>query len=85
MALIDLQNSINREQSEGYLDKVVEILCEGYDDKRKMFLGRDVYGRMAYFKGSNLIGRFVNVRIEETGGMSLIGKVVSVKEERDDF
>ncbi|MBQ3597027.1 MAG: tRNA (N6-isopentenyl adenosine(37)-C2)-methylthiotransferase MiaB [Clostridia bacterium] len=75
--LIDIQNSINREQSKGYKGKTVEILCEGFDDKKKMYLGRDTYGRMAYFSSDvDLIGQFVNVKITKTGGISLIGEVV---------
>lgn len=76
MKLIDLQNSINKKQSEGYLGKTVEILCEGYDDKREMYLGRDTYGRMVYFKGNEShFGNFVNVKITKTGGISLIGQL----------
>ena len=76
-ALIALQNAKNVEQSKAYLGKVIEILCEGYDDKRHKYLGRDTYGRMAYFDGDeSLIGEFVNVKITETGGMSLMGEVV---------
>ncbi|MBE5749915.1 MAG: tRNA (N6-isopentenyl adenosine(37)-C2)-methylthiotransferase MiaB [Clostridiales bacterium] len=76
--LIDAQNRINREQSEQYLNKVVEILCEGYDDKKNMYLGRDTYGRMAYFNGNdNLVGEFVNVKITKTGGISLVGEIVN--------
>ena len=79
MELIDLQNSINRKQSEEYMDKTIEILCEGFDDKKKMYLGRDVYGRMAYFVcDENVIGRFVMVKIVKTGGISLLGQVISV-------
>lgn len=74
--LIDLQNSINRKQSKNYLNKTIEILCEGYDDKKKMYLGRDTYGRMAYFKSTeNKLGQFVDVKITETGGISLIGEI----------
>ncbi|MBQ7235572.1 MAG: tRNA (N6-isopentenyl adenosine(37)-C2)-methylthiotransferase MiaB [Clostridia bacterium] len=77
MELIELQNSINRKQSETYKNKTVEILCEGYDDKKKMYLGRDVYGRMAYFNSSkDLVGQFVNVKITKTGGISLLGELV---------
>ncbi len=76
MKLIDLQNSINREQSKEYLNKTVEILCEGFDEKKQMYLGRDTYGRMAYFSSSkNQIGNFVNVKITKTGGISLIGEM----------
>ena len=80
MTLIDYQNEFNREESKKYLNKTVEILCEGYDDKKKMYLGRDTYGRMAYFASrKGLIGRFVEVKITKTGGISLIGEVVKVK------
>lgn len=77
MRLIDLQNNTNREQSKQYAGKTVEILCEGFDQKKQMYLGRDVYGRMAYFKSNvDLFGKFVNVKITKTGGISLIGEVV---------
>lgn len=77
MRLIDLQNSLNREFSKSYNGKTVGILCEGYDEKKDKFLGRDVYGRMAYFDGTpDLIGKFVDVKITETGGISLVGKIV---------
>ena len=77
MELIDLQNTTNRLQSEAYLGKTVKILCEGYDDKREMFLGRDTYGRMAYFKSDeDLVGKFVDVKITKTGGISLLGEIV---------
>ncbi len=80
MKLIDLQNGINRSQSSGYVGKEIEILCEGFDEKKNKFLGRDTYGRMAYFNGDDLIGKFVNVKITEAGGISLYGELVSVKD-----
>ena len=77
MKLIDLQNETNRKQSETYLNKTVQILCEGFDDKKGMYLGRDTYGRMAYFKSEiDLVGQFVDVKITKTGGISLIGELV---------
>ncbi|MBO4594465.1 MAG: radical SAM protein, partial [Clostridia bacterium] len=77
MKLIDFQNAKNREDSEKYLGKTVEILCEGYDEKKKKYLGRDTYGRMAYFDGDqSLIGEFIDVKITKTGGISLLGEVV---------
>ena len=80
MQLIDCQNEINRKQSADYLDKTIEVLCEGFDDKKNLYLGRDTYGRMVYFEGkSGLIGRFIDVKITKTGGISLVGKVVKVK------
>ena len=77
MKLIDLQNEINRIQSKSYLGKTIEILCEGFDDKKNKYLGRDQYGRMAYFSSDkNLIGEFCNVKIVRAGGISLMGELV---------
>ena len=43
-----------------------------------MYLGRDVYGRMAYFASKkDLVGQFVEVKITSTGGISLIGELVN--------
>ncbi len=83
MRLIDFQNEFNREDSKKYLGRTVEILCEAYDDKRGKYLGRDTYGRMAYFEyDKDIIGKFVMVKITETGGISLLGEVEKVLEER---
>ena len=77
MKLISVQDSVNRSYSKSYNGKTIEILCEGYDDKKNKYLGRDVFGRMAYFDcKENLIGQFVNVRISKTGGISLLGDKV---------
>lgn len=77
MQLIDRQNAINNEQSKLYIDKTVEILCEGYDDKKQMYLGRDTHGRMIYFNGDSTdFGEFINVKITKTGGISLIGEKI---------
>ena len=76
MKLIDLQNSINRKKSKEYEGKTIEILCEGFDDKKNKYLGRDAYGRMAYFDGdASLLGQFVNVKITKAGGISLLGEI----------
>ena len=46
-------------------------------NKKCAYLGRDTYGRMAYFKSKeNLIGQFVQVKIIKTGGISLIGEII---------
>ena len=78
MELISLQNSINQKQSMQYLNKTIEILCEGFDEKKNKYLGRDIYGRMAYFSSEkDIIGKFVNVKIVKTGGISLLGEIVT--------
>ncbi|MBE5757217.1 MAG: tRNA (N6-isopentenyl adenosine(37)-C2)-methylthiotransferase MiaB [Clostridiales bacterium] len=75
--LIDLQNQIAKEISLEYKDKIVEVLCEDFDTKKEMYLGRDEFNRMCYFSSDeNLIGKFVNVKITKTGGISLVGELV---------
>lgn len=76
MRLVELVNSLTRTQSANYVGKTVEILCEDFDKKRNLFLGRDEYGRMAYFgSDKNLIGEFVDVKITAANGVSLLGEV----------
>ncbi|MBP5194007.1 MAG: tRNA (N6-isopentenyl adenosine(37)-C2)-methylthiotransferase MiaB [Clostridia bacterium] len=76
MRLVELQNSINREQSKAYKDKTIEILCEDYDEKRKLYIGRDEYGKMGYFDANeNMVGKFVNIKINECNGISLYGEL----------
>lgn len=81
MRLIDAQNEVNRKQADRYVGKTVEILCEDYEAKKDRYLGRDEYGKMAYFKSEkNLIGKFVDVKINSASGMSLMGDVVNVQD-----
>ena len=77
MRLVELVNSQTRSLSETYLGKTIEILCEDYDDKRGMYMGRDEYGRMGYFISSqNMIGKFVKIQIKQVNGISLTGSAV---------
>lgn len=77
MRLIDIQNEINRSQSDKYVGKVVEVLCEDFDKKKNCYMGRDEFGKMAYFTSDkDVIGEFVSVLITKTGGMSLMGELV---------
>ncbi len=75
--LVELVNTLTREHSKKYVGKTVEVLCEGYDDKKKMYLGRDEYGRMGYFENDkDVIGEFVDIKITNANGVSLIGEKV---------
>lgn len=77
MKLIGLVNAGTREYSSKYVGHVAEILCEGYDEKKGLYLGRDEYGRMGYFKDvGNPIGEFVNIKIDSANGISLMGEKV---------
>ncbi|MBQ8296002.1 MAG: tRNA (N6-isopentenyl adenosine(37)-C2)-methylthiotransferase MiaB [Clostridia bacterium] len=76
MRLVELVNGLTRKKSEKYVGKIVEILCEDYDEKKGLYLGRDEFGRMGYFKSEkNLVGEFVNVKILRANGISLFGEI----------
>ncbi len=77
MELIATVNALTRSQSEKYVGTTVEILCEDYDNKKNMYLGRDEFGRMAYFRSEkDVIGEFVNVKINSASGISLTGEII---------
>ena len=75
MRLVELVNSQTREMSAEYLGKTIEILCEDFDEKKGLYLGRDEYGRMGYFKSdARPIGKFVRLKITDASGVSLYGE-----------
>lgn len=77
MRLVELVNSLTRKKSESYLGKTVQILCEDYDAKKDLYLGRDEFGRMGYFKSrKNVVGQFIYLKITKANGISLFGEVV---------
>jgi tRNA-2-methylthio-N6-dimethylallyladenosine synthase len=77
MRLVELVNSLTRKKSETYLGRTVEILCEGYDEKKKMYMGRDEFGRMGYFESDkDEVGNFVWLKITRANGISLYGEIV---------
>ena len=79
MRLVDLVNAQTRKKSEKYVGKTVEILCEDYDEKKGLYLGRDEYGRMGYFKSDkDRIGEFVRLKIVKANGISLFGEETEV-------
>ena len=74
--LVELVNSLTRKKSERYIGKTVEILCEDYDEKKGVYLGRDEFGRMGYFTSdNNVIGEFVQLKITRANGISLFGEI----------
>jgi tRNA-2-methylthio-N6-dimethylallyladenosine synthase len=80
MRLVELVNTLTRKKSEKYVGKTVEILCEDYDTKKGLYMGRDEFGRMGYFSyGENAIGRFVQLKITKANGISLYGEPISVQ------
>ena len=76
MRLVELVNTQTREKSQAYRGKTIEILCEDYDAKKGLYLGRDEYGRMGYFaSGRDRIGQFVQMRVTDASGISLQGEI----------
>ena len=77
MRLVDAVNENTRRASLEYVGKVTEILCEDYDEKKGLYLGRNEAGRMGYFASErNVIGEFVNLKVEKANGISLFGTLV---------
>ncbi len=74
MRLVDAVNENTRRASLEYVGKVTEILCEDYDEKKGLYLGRNEAGRMGYFASErNVIGEFVDLKVDHANGISLYG------------
>ena len=79
MRLVELVNLLTRAKSEKYVGKTVEILCEDYDEKKGLYLGRDEFGRMGYFQSdTNVVGEFVWLKVVKANGISLYGERLEV-------
>lgn len=77
MELVDLVNEQTRAHSQKFVGKTTEILCEGVDEKKGLYLGRNEYGRMAYFASEkDVVGQFLDVKVESANGVSLYGEIV---------
>lgn len=77
MRLVDAVNENTRRHSVGYEGRTTEILCEDYDEKKGLYLGRNEQGRMGYFASEkNVIGEFVTLKVERANGVSLYGRLV---------
>ena len=77
MRLVEAVNENTRLKSMEYVGKVTEILCEDYDEKKGLYLGRNEAGRMGYFASEkNVIGEFVDLNVERANGISLFGILV---------
>lgn len=76
--LIELQNSITKEESKKYIGGIYEVLAEDVSPKFEGSLcGRTESGRLVTFKADkNLLGKFLNVKINEARSASLFGEVV---------
>jgi tRNA-2-methylthio-N6-dimethylallyladenosine synthase len=74
--LIGVQNKITREISDGFKDRVLEVLIENGNGER--FSGRADNGRSVTFEksGAYKVGDFVNVRISASSSSSMTGEIL---------
>ena len=74
--LVNLQNAITKELSEEYIGKIEEILVEDVNLKKAGYvMGRTESGRLVNFKGgSDLVGKFINVKINTSKSAALWGE-----------
>ncbi len=75
MRLVALVNEKTRKKAKDYQDKVIEILVEGFDEKKGLYYGRDEFGRMGYFADTNndVIGEFIQIKVQKTAGIAVEG------------
>lgn len=78
MRLIKEQNCMTKQQSKTYEGKVFEVLVEDIVEKKPGFVcGRTDSGRLVTFEGTkDLVGSFVNVKINRSQSASLFGEIV---------
>ncbi|MBR3863568.1 MAG: tRNA (N6-isopentenyl adenosine(37)-C2)-methylthiotransferase MiaB [Clostridia bacterium] len=77
MKMVAEQNDRTARHSKTYEGKIVTLLCEDFDDKKQMYMGRDEYGRMGYFETTeNKIGQFVTIKVTKTVGISIYGEMI---------
>lgn len=75
--LIKLQNLITKELSNDYVGGVYEVLAEDVGKEKNTLVGRTDNGRLVTFDGnSEDIGKFINIKIEQSRSASLFGKAV---------
>lgn len=78
--LVACVNENTRRKSEKYVGREIEVLCEDYDEKRGLYLGREPLGRMGYFASdTNCIGEFVRMKVTRANGVSLYGDKIETR------
>ena len=76
--LVRIQNRISSELSNDYLGKTEEILTEDVSPKHEgCVCGRTESGRLVTYPGqADLVGKFVNVKIESARSSALFGRII---------
>ena len=82
--IMDKQQQIVEEYNESRLNKIIDVLCEGYDNANKIYFGRsaadapDIDAKV-YFKSKTRRisdGEIIKVKITETLDLDLLGETV---------
>jgi tRNA-2-methylthio-N6-dimethylallyladenosine synthase len=76
--LMEVQNGISRKLNENYMNRVVEVLVEGYSKtNQERYTGRTSTAKVVNFSGKGeIIGTIVNVRINEIHSWFLNGEMI---------
>ena len=76
--IIEAINKHSKEINQSYLNEVVEVLVEDISKNNDENLsGRTREGKLVNFKGDkSLIGKLVNIKVEEAKSFSLFGKLI---------
>ena len=77
--LLALENRISAERNQPALDTTLRVLCDGESKgDAGVYSGRTEGNKIVFFEGTpDMIGEFVNVRIERTETFALWGKVTN--------
>lgn len=82
--VMELAQTISKEINEEKLGKVLEVVCEGYDEENFMYFGRSRgdspnVDALVYFAATRdlTIGEFVNVKVLCTEEYDLIGEMIN--------
>ncbi len=82
--IMDKQQQIVEEYNQSRLDKIIDVLCEGYDNANKIYFGRsaadapDIDAKV-YFKSKTRRisdGEIIKVKITDTLDLDLLGETV---------
>ena len=81
-ALDELQGRILKEKNSRYQGETVEILVEGYQERKSRWYGRTRTDRLVFFEAAgDWLGRTARVKINWAGPWSLVGEPAGEREE----
>ena len=81
--LLDIQKKIVKEKNKQKIGKIYDVIIEGYDSRKKMYVGRNFENArdiddLIYFKSENknlISGDFIKIKINNFKNYDLIGDI----------